>query len=98
MPIISGACYADPTRSDIEVLPTLVKSDILGDYHLGPQIYSPSRNMPPTIHFGSLVFKHDGDFNIKWTGIYDPDLTHIGRAVFTSWGHPAEEEKNDKTA
>ena len=54
--------------------------------------------MPPTIHFGSLVFEHDGDFNLKWTGINDPDLTHAGREVFTSWAHPTEEEKNDKTA
>ena len=84
MPIISGACYADPTRSDVEVLPTLVKSDILGDYHLGPQIYSPSRNMPPTIHFGSLVFKHDAYFNLKWMGIDDPNLTYTGREVFVS--------------
>jgi hypothetical protein len=54
--------------------------------------------MPPTIHFGSLVFEHDSDFNVKWIGIDDPDLTRAGRAVFTSWGHPTEEEKNDKTA
>ena len=53
--------------------------------------------MPPTIHFGSLVFEHDGDFNLKWTGIDDPDLTRAGGEVFTSWGHPAEEEINDKT-
>ena len=54
--------------------------------------------MPPTIHFGSLIFKHDGDFNLKWTGIDDPDLTHAGQEVFASWAHPSEEEKNDKTA
>jgi len=88
MPIISGVWYADPTRSDVEVLPTSAKSEIMGDYHSGPQIYSPSRNMPPTIHFGSLVFKHDGDFNLKWTGIDDPDLSHAGREVFSSWAHP----------
>ena len=83
---------------DVEVLPTSAKSEILGDYYSGPQIYSPSHNMPPTIHFGSLVFKHNGDFNLKWTGIDDPDLTHASREVFASWGHPIEEEKNDKTS
>jgi hypothetical protein len=59
MLIISGVWYTDPMQSDIEVLPTSVKFEILGDYHSGPQIYSTSRNMPPTIHFGSLVFEHD---------------------------------------
>jgi hypothetical protein len=54
--------------------------------------------MPPTIHFGSLVFEHDGGFNLKWMGIDDPDLTHAGHEVFTSWAHPTKEEKNDKTA
>jgi len=54
--------------------------------------------MPPAIHFGSLVFEHDGDFNLKWMRIDDPDLTHAGQEVFTSWAHPTEEEKNDKTA
>ena len=98
MPIISGVCYAELTCSNIEVLPTSAKSEILGDYHSGPQIYSPSRNMPPTIHFGSLVFEHEGDFNLKWTGIDAPDLTHAGQECFTSWAHPTEEEKNDKTA
>ena len=53
--------------------------------------------MPPTIHFGSLVFKHDSVFNLKWMGIDDPDLTRAGQEVFASWGHPTEEEKNDKT-
>ena len=98
MPIISGVWYADPMRSDVEALPTLAKSEIIGGYHSGSQIYSPSRNMPPTIHFGSLVFKHDGDFNLKWTGIDDPDLTRAGREVFSSWAHPTEEEMNDKDA
>jgi hypothetical protein len=84
MLIISRVWYANLTRSDVEVLPTSVKSEILGDYHSGPQIYSPSRSMPPTIHFGSLVFEHDGDFNLMWMGIDDPDLTHVGREVFTS--------------
>ena len=98
MPIISRVWYATPTCSDIEVLPTSAKSKILGDYYLEPQIYSPSHNMPPTNHFGSLVFEHDGDFNLKWTGIDDPDLTHTGWEVFTSWAQPTEEEKNDKTA
>ena len=98
MPIISGVWYADPMHSEVEVLPTSVMSRILGDHRSGPQIYSPSRNMPPTIHFGSLVFEHDGDFNLKWTGIDDPDLTHTGWEVFTSWAQPTEEEKNDKTA
>ena len=98
MPIISGVWNADPTHSNIEVLPTVVKSEILGDYHSGPHIYSPSHNMPPTIHFGSLVFEHDGDFNLKWTGIDDPDQTRAGREVFFSWAHPTEEEMNDKDA
>jgi len=84
MSIISVVWYADPMRSDIEALPTSAKSEILGDYHSGPQIYSPSRNMPPTIHFGSLVFEHEGDFNLKWTGIDAPDLTHAGQECFTS--------------
>jgi hypothetical protein len=54
--------------------------------------------MPPTIHFGSLVFEHDGDFNLKWTGIDDPDLTHARHEVFSSWAHPTKEEMNDKDA
>ena len=54
--------------------------------------------MPPTIHFESLVFDHDRDFNLKWTGIDDPDLTRAGREVFSSWGYPTEEEMNDKDA
>ena len=54
--------------------------------------------MPPTIHFGSLVFEHDGDFNLKCKGIDDPNLTRAGQEVFASWGHPIEEEKNDKTS
>ena len=78
MLIISGIWYADLTCSDVEALPTSAKSEILADYHSGPQIYSPSYNMPPTIHFESLVFEHDGDFNLKWMGIDDPDLTHAG--------------------
>ena len=98
MSIINGVWYAAPTSSNIKILPTLAKYEILGDYYSGPQIYSPSCNMPPTIHFGSLVFEHDGDFNLKWTGIDDPDLTHASREVFASWGHSTEEEKNDKTA
>ena len=98
MPIINGVWYAAPMRSDVEVLPTSAKSEILSYHYPGPQIYSPSRNMPPTIHFGSLVFEHDGDFNLKWTWIDDPDLTRAGREVFTSWGHPIEEEKNEKIA
>ena len=53
--------------------------------------------MPPTIHFGSLVFEHDGDFNLKLMGIDDPDLTHTGREVFAYWTHPTKKEKNDKT-
>ena len=97
MPIISGVWYAVSMHSNVEALPTSVKSEILGDYYSGPPIYLPSRNMPPTIHFGSLVFEHDGDFNLKWTGIDDPDLTHASREVFASWGHSIEEEKNDKT-
>ena len=98
MPIINRVWHPTSTRFDIKVLPTSAKSKIFGDYYLGPQIYSPSRNMPPTIHFESLVFEHDGDFNLKWTGIDDPDLTHTGWEVFTSWAQPTEEEKNDKTA
>ena len=54
--------------------------------------------MPPTIHFKSLVFNHDRDFNLKWTGIDDPYLTRAGREVFSSWGYPTEEEMNDKDA
>ena len=53
--------------------------------------------MPPAIHFGSLLFEHDDDFNLKWMGIDDPDLTHAGHDVFTSWAHPTEEKMNDKT-
>ena len=78
MPIISGVWYADPTRSNVKALPTSAKSEIMGDFQSGPQIYSPSRNMPPTIHFGSLVLENDGDLNLKWTGIDDPDMTHTG--------------------
>ena len=78
MPIISGVWYADLTCSGVKALPTSAKSEIMGDFQPGPQIYSPSRNMPPTIHFGSLVFEHDGDFNLKWTGIDDPNLTRAG--------------------
>ena len=98
MPIINRVWHATSTRFDIKVLPTSAKSEILSNHYLGPQIYSPSRNMPPTIHFRSLVFEHDGDFNLKWTGIDDPDLTRAVREVFTSRGHPTELEKNDKTA
>ena len=98
MSIINGVWYAAPMHSDVEVLHTSAKSEILGNYYSGPQIYSPSHNMPPTIHFGSLVFKHNGDFNLKWTGIDDPNLTHADQEVFASWGYPTEEEKNDKTA
>ena len=68
MPIINGVWYAAPTRSDVEVLPTSAKYEILSYHNSGPQIYSPSHNMPPTIHFGSLVFEYDGDFNLKLTG------------------------------
>jgi hypothetical protein len=56
MPIIARVWYAALMRPDVEVLPTSAKSEILADCYSGPQIYSPSRNMPPTIHFGSLVF------------------------------------------
>lgn len=51
--------------------------------------------MPSIIHFGSLVFEHDDDFNLRWTGIDDPDLTHAGRDVFNVWVHPTDEEKKD---
>jgi hypothetical protein len=98
MLIIARVWYAALMCPDVEVLPTSDKSEILGDCYSGPQIYSPSRNMTPTIHFGSLVFEHDSDFNLKCTGIDDPDLTRAGREVFTSWGHPTEQEKSDKTA
>jgi hypothetical protein len=54
--------------------------------------------MPPTIHFGSLLFENDDDFNHKWMGIDDLDLTHTGPEVFTSWAHPTKEEKNNKIA
>ena len=47
--------------------------------------------MSLTIHFGSLVFEHQGDFNLRLTGIYDPDLTCASREVFTSFGHIPED-------
>jgi hypothetical protein len=84
MLIINGVWYANPTRSNIEASPTSAKFEIMGDYHSGPKIYSPSCNMPSTIHFVSQVFKHDGDFNLKWIGINGSDLTHVGCEVFSS--------------
>ena len=47
--------------------------------------------MSLTIHFGSLVFEHQGDFDLQLTGIYDPDLTRAGREVFTSFSHIPED-------
>ena len=55
----------------------------MGNYYSYSQINSPSHDVSPTIHFGSLVFEHQGDFNLKLTGIDDPDLTRAGREVFT---------------
>jgi hypothetical protein len=59
MPIVNRVWFADPTHSNVEAFIDSAKSEILGDYYSGPQIYSPSHNMPPTINFGSLVFEHD---------------------------------------
>ena len=47
--------------------------------------------MSPTIHFGSLVFEHQGDFNLKLIGIDDPNLTHVGHKVFTSFNQIHED-------
>lgn len=97
MPIINGVWFADPTRSNVEALTTSFKAEHLGDFNSGPQIYSPSCNMPPTINFSSPVFEHDGDFNLKLTGIDDPNLTCTVRELFTLRGHPTKEEMNDKS-
>ena len=78
MPIINKVWYPDLVRFDAAVAPSSVRSAIMGNYYSYLQINSPSRDMSPTIHFGSLVFEHDGDFNLKWMGIDDPDLTHAG--------------------
>ena len=53
--------------------------------------------MSPTIHFGSLVCEHQGDFNLKLTGINDPDLTRAGHEVFTSFSQ-IPEDLADSTA
>jgi hypothetical protein len=45
----------------------------------------------PTIYFRSLVFEHQGDFNLKLIGIDDPDLTHAGREVFTLFSQILED-------
>ena len=47
--------------------------------------------MSPTIHFRSLVFEHQGDFNLKLTGINGPNLIHAGCKVFTSFSQIPED-------
>jgi len=91
MPIIIKVWYSELTHSDIAVAPSSVKSAIMVNFYSYSQIYSPSRDVSPTIHFGSLVFEHHGDFDMKLTGIDDLDLTHAGREVFTSFGQIPED-------
>ena len=91
MPIVKGVWYPDPTTSNVAIPPSSVRSEIIRDFHS----YSPIRQLsplyvPPSIHFGSLVFEHQGDFNLKLTRIEDPDLTRSGREVFTSWAQLPE--------
>ena len=69
----------------------------MGNYYSYSQINSPSHDVSLTIHFGSLVFEHQGDFNLQLTGIYDPDLTRAGREVFTSFGHIPEDLADSAT-
>ena len=59
----------------------------MGNYYSYSQINSPSHDVSPIIHFGSLVFEHQGDFDLQLTGIYDPNLTHASREIFTSYSH-----------
>jgi hypothetical protein len=85
MPIVNDIWYTDPTHSDVTMAPSSVKSVVMGDLHSYSQIYSPPHDVSLTIHFGSLVFEHQGDFNLTLTGIEDPDLTRASREVFASF-------------
>jgi hypothetical protein len=87
MPIINKVWYPDPACSDAAVAPFSLRSAIMGNYYSYSHINYPSHDVSPTIHFGNLVFEHQGDFNLQLTGIYDPDLTCAGREVFTSFSH-----------
>jgi hypothetical protein len=63
----------------------------MGNYYSYLQINSPSRDVSLTIHFRSLVFEHQGNFNLKLIGIDDPDLTHAGHEIFTSFSQIQED-------
>ena len=91
MPIINKVWYPDPARSDAAVAPSSVKSAIMGNYYSYSQINSPSHDVSPTIHFGSLVFEHQGDFDLQLIGLYDPDLTRSGREVLASFSQIPED-------
>jgi hypothetical protein len=81
--MINDIWYVNPMHSDIAMAPSSVKSTIMGDFHSYSQAYSSSCDVSPTIHFGSLIFEHQGDFNLKLTRIEDPGLTRAGQEVFT---------------
>ena len=63
----------------------------MGNYYSYSQINSPSHDVSPIIHFGSLVFEHQGDFDLQLTWIYDPDLTCSGHEVFASFSQIPED-------
>jgi hypothetical protein len=67
---------------------------IMSNYYSYSHINSPSHDVSLTIHFGSLVFEHQGDFNLKLTGIDDPDLTRTGCEVFTSFSQIPDDRTN----
>ena len=91
MPVNNKVWYPDLVRSDAAVSPSSGRSTIMGNYYSYSTINSPSLEVSPTIHFESLVFEHQGDFNLKLIGIDDPDLTHAGREVFTSFSQIPED-------
>lgn len=87
MQIKNKVWYPDLVCSEAAVSPSLGRSAIMGNYYSYSKINSPSLEVSPTIHFRSLVFKHQGDFDLQLIGIYDPNLTRASREVFTSYSH-----------
>jgi hypothetical protein len=78
MPIFSDACFQDPIAFNTTIWPSYIRSEATGEVLLFPQPVSTSHYVPPTIHFGSLVFEHQENVDSPFYNAQGSDSVLVG--------------------